>query len=243
MKPVVPLIATALLLGSTAAWSEPGYYLVEVYEDQGAAHLDFRYWTVQVKGRPEVVWPELGLGYGVTKRWYTELYTSYEGSGFSASTPSTVNWQNDLLLTQGQYDVDVALHTNLIKGQSGTDDDALEFGPVLQTDTGRVQWNANLIFEKSLSPGSADAPQLKYQWQAKYRWKNGVQAGVQSFGELGPWNQWLGSQNQSHRWGPVISSTWELQGNQRIVANAAYLSGKVFGTAADMLSVRLQYVF
>ena len=225
------------------ARADPGYYLVEVYEDQGAAHIDFRYWTVKAKGGSEVVWPEIGFGYGISKRWYTELFMSYEGAAFSSSTPSTLNWQNDFLLTQGQYDFDLAWHTNLVKGQASSDDDALELGPVLQTEVGRVQLNANLIFEKSLAPGNTDRPQLKYQWQAKYRWMNGVHAGLQGFGELGPWNQWLASERQSHRWGPVISSTWELQGRQRIEAQAAYLIGKVYGGAADMLSVRLQYVY
>ncbi len=243
MKPKALAAASALSLCCAMVWAEPGYYLVEVYEDQGAAHIDFRYWTVKAKGGSEVVWPEIGIGYGVTKRWYTELYMSYEGLAFSNSTPSSLNWQNDFLLTQGQFDFDLALHTNLAKGQESSDDDALEIGPVLQTDIGRVQLNANLIFEKSLAPGNTDAPQLKYQWQAKYRWKNGVRAGVQGFGELGPWNQWLTADRQSHRWGPVISSTWELQGRQRIETQAAYLTGKVFGNAADMLSVRLQYVF
>ncbi len=238
------LVAAGVLsLCCAMAHADPGYYLVEVYEDQGAAHIDFRYWTVKAKGGSEVVWPEIGLGYGVTKRWYTELFMSYEGPAFSSATPSTLNWQNDFLLTQGQYDFDLALHTNLTKGQETSDDDALEFGPVLQTDVGRVQLNANLIFEKSLAPGNTDAPQLKYQWQAKYRWKNGVHAGVQGFGELGPWNQWLSSDRQSHRWGPVVSSTWELGGRQRVEAYAAYLTGQVFGHAADMLSLRLQYVF
>ncbi len=243
MKLHALVAAAAQALCSAVAWADPGYYLVEVYEDQGAAHVDFRYWTVKAKGGSEVVWPEIGLGYGVTKRWYTELYMSYEGPGFSSATPSTLNWQNDFLLTQGQYDFDLALHTNWIKGQDSPDDDALEFGPVLQTDIGRVQLNANLIFAKSLAAGNTSAPQLKYQWQAKYRWKNGVHAGLQGFGELGPWNQWLATERQSHRWGPVVSSIWELQGRQRIEAQAAFLTGKVFGSAADMLSVRLQYVF
>ncbi len=107
-------LAGALVCLAVPAHADPGYYLVSVYEDEGRIHLDYRYWTVQLDGSDKVVWPELGIGYGVTKRWYTELLTSYEGATVAASQPSNVNWQNDYLLTQGQYDVDIALHSNLV---------------------------------------------------------------------------------------------------------------------------------
>lgn len=242
----LPVLATgaACLLLPVATRADPGYYLVTVYEDAGKVRVDYRYWTVQRKGAPEVVWPEIGIGYNVNTRWYTELYMSYIGPSFSSSTPSTLNWQNDFLLTQGQWDVDVALHTNLIKGQASAANDAVEFGPVLQTDVGRVQLNGNLIFEKSLTPGNTAAPQLKYQWQAKYRWNQALHTGLQGFGELGTWNRWLDAGRQSHRWGPVVGGTWPLNPKQRVEYQAAYLMGSVYGgNAADMLSVRLQYVF
>ena len=236
--------ATALALWCTLACADPGYYLVSVYEDEGNVHLDYRYWTIKRPGKAEVVWPEIGIGYGVTKRWYTELYLSYEGASFSNSALGTVNWQNDFLLTQGQFDVDVALHTNLVHAQDSSDENALEFGPVLQTDLGRVQLNGNLIFEKSLAPGNSTAPQLKYQWQAKYRWNQTLHTGLQGFGELGTWNNWVDAGRQSHRWGPVISGTWPLNQKQRVEYQAAYLIGSVYGgSTADMLSLRLQFVF
>lgn len=243
MKPKALVAAGAALLWSALAWADPGYYLVTVYEDAGKAHVDYRYWTVKRPGSPETVWPEIGIGYGVNTRWYTELYMSYVGPSISHATPSTLNWQNDFLLTQGQWDVDVALHTNLIRSQESSGGDAVEFGPVLQTDVGRVQLNGNLIFEKSLASGNTTAPQLKYQWQAKYRFQQSLHVGLQGFGELGTWNNWLGADRQSHRWGPVISGGWAVTDKQRVEYQAAYLTGSVYGGTADMLSLRLQYVF
>jgi hypothetical protein len=114
---------------------------------------------------------------------------------------------------------------------------------VFQTDVGRTQLNGNLIFEKSLAPGNTRAPQLKYQWQAKYRWSSALHTGVQGFGELGEWNHWADANRQSHRWGPVVSGTWALNEQQRIEYQAAYLTGSIYGAAGDMLSVRLQFVY
>lgn len=233
----------SLLLFAGPAQADPGYYLVTVYEDVDRARIDYRYWTVAPKGGDEVVWPEIGIGYGVTPRWYTELFTSYIGSSFAQSQPSTLNWQNDFLLTQGQYDVDVALHTNLVIDQTGANASALEFGPVLQTDVGRVQLNGNLVFEQALNGPSGQVPQLKYQWQVKYRWNAALHTGIQGFGELGQWNQWAPDSRQSHRWGPVVSGSWTLTGQQSIEYQAAYLRGRVYTMDADMLSIRLQYRF
>jgi hypothetical protein len=234
---------SAGLLSASLAWADPGYYLVTVYEDTGKVHLDYRYWTVQRKGGSEVVWPEIGIGYNVTNRWYTELLMSYVGPTVASSTPSTLNWQNDFLLTQGQWDVDIALHTLLVRDQQSASGNAVEFGPMLQTDVGRVQLNGNLIFEKSLAPGNTAAPQLKYQWQAKYRWSQALHTGVQGFGELGTWNRWLDAGRQSHRWGPVVGGAWTITDKQRVEYQAAYLMGSVYGNAADMLSLRVQLVF
>ena len=231
------------LLFAEPAQADPGYYLVTVYEDVGRARIDYRYWTVAPKGGDEVVWPEIGIGYGVSPRWYTELFSSFIGSNIPQSRPSTLNWQNDFLLTQGQYDVDVALHTNLVIDQTGADANALEFGPVLQTDVGRVQLNGNLVLEQSLAGPSGRVPQLKYQWQAKYRWNAALHTGIQGFGELGPWNQWAPEGKQSHRWGPVVSGSWTLTGQHSVEYHAAYLRGRVYSKDADMVSIRLQYRF
>lgn len=235
---------TLLFLGCVMqVHADPGYYLVTVYEDEGKARIDYRYWTVKFPGRSEVVWPEIGIGYGVTKRWYTEIYASYIGESVASSKPSSLNWQNDFLLTQGQYDFDVALHTLLVSDQAGVGADALEFGPVVQTDLGRFQLNGNLIFEKSLSGAFGRTPQLKYQWQAKYRWNAALHTGVQGFGELGDWNSWSGASAQSHRWGPMVSGSLPIGTKQSIEYQAAFLKGKVYASDSDMLSVRLQYLF
>lgn len=236
--------AAALLLTCASAFADPGYYLVSVYENQGQVNLDYRYWTVQAPGAAEAIWPEVGVGYGVTKRWYTELYASYIGSTANDIQLSSVNWQNDFLLTQGQYDIDVALHTNLIKYyEPGTSFNALEIGPVFQTEVGRVQLNANLIFEKIFNDVSPASPQLKYQWQVKYRWKPAFHFGLQGFGELGDWDQWLPGSQQSHRAGPMISGTFPLGATQAFKYEAAYLFGSTYGSPGNMFSMRLQYVF
>ena len=234
------LFAASLLLSCAAAQADPGYYLVSIYENEGARSVDFRYWSVKRNGAAEVVWPEIGVSYGVSKRWTTELLASYIGPSISSARLSSLNWQNDFLLTQGQYPVDVALHTNFIVNRDRDDGYALEFGPVVQTEIGRTQLNANVFFERGFASASPGATQLKYQWQAKYRTRSTLKMGLQGFGELGTWNHWLARAQQSHRAGPVVSGVWPLAGAQAIQADAALLVGSTYGRNGSMFSLRIQ---
>jgi hypothetical protein len=77
------------LLASASALADPGYYLVTVYDNQGQANVDFRYWTVKNKGRGEVIWPEIGVGYGVTSRWHTGVLASTSGPAPPPPGPAT----------------------------------------------------------------------------------------------------------------------------------------------------------
>jgi len=231
MRPkLIAGLFTAALCGGVSA--DPGYYLVTPYSQPGKAALDLRYWTVDMPGRDATLWPEAGLRYGVNSRWTTELLVSWIGTSLAHQSVDSWNWQNTVLLTQGQYPFDLGLHLQAI--HSSDDGNVMEFGPLLQTELGRLQLNGNLIFERTLSgEGGTD---LKYQWQALYRFAPGWRAGVQGFGELGPWRHW--SHRQSHRAGPALRV-----GLGDVELQAAYLWGKVYGRKAEMFTADLVWGF
>jgi hypothetical protein len=91
------------------AFADTGYYLVSVYDAAGQASIDYKYWNAHYKHSRSVASPEIGFAYGVTPRWYTELSTQWVQFDGRRTRNEGVEWQNDFLLTQGQYDVDVAL--------------------------------------------------------------------------------------------------------------------------------------
>lgn len=235
--------ALALQALGSAARADPGYYVVTVYDNAGQVNLDLRYWTVNLDNIPQVKWPELGLGYGVTSRWTTELYGSWIGSSQMPMQLNTWNWQNDLLLTQGDYPLDVALHTLLVRDARKADGYAIEWGPVLQTDVGRTQLNGNVFFEKGHDGFEPGPSQMKYQWQVRHRWRPGLHLGLQGFGELGPWDHWAPRDQQSHRAGPALFGTIPLGERQSLLVQATYQFGSVYGQDARMLSMRAQLIF
>jgi len=196
---------------------------------------------VQPKGGGLVVWPEVGLAWNVNSRWYTELLASWIGWSDSATRLNTVQWQHDVLLTQGQYPFDLALHTLWVAPQA-TPGRTLEFGPVLQTDIERTQVNFNVFFERSYGAPVARPTQLKYQWQVRYRWRPLLHFGAEGFGELGPWDDWAPHDMQSHRAGPALFGSIGA-GPGTIGWQAAYLVGKTYAQRGQMLSFRLKYDF
>ena len=231
MKRLLALVAMFPL----AAFGETGYYMVTAYDVEGQASIDYKYWNAHKKNARNTASPEIGLGYGVTSRWYTELSTQFDGR----QTRNTgIEWQNDFLLTQGQYDVDVALHTVVERARQRADGYYVEFGPVLQAQLWRTQLNFNLFFQREMDNGERNDTELAYHWQVRQRWKRWFSPGLQGLGVVGNWNDWLPSKKQSHRAGPAFFGE---AGHFKY--EAAYLFGKNSGRAANSFTMRVQYLF
>ena len=236
------LVVAQLALCGGVACADPGYYVVTVYDDPGIRTADFRYWSTHPDKGHAVEWPELGLGWNVNGRWYTEVLASWIDLPGGSNHLSNVEWQNDVLLTQGQYPFDFAIHTLLTAPQRDGGAHTFEFGPVFQTDIERTQLNLNLVFERGYGPENSKPTQLKYQWQVRYRWNRGLHFGAQGFGELGTWNDWSRHQDQSHRAGPALFGT--LPGGPGTVSwQAAWLEGKTYGRRGSMFTARLKYEY
>lgn len=244
MKRLIRLtLASCMFTLCATALADPGYYLVTVYGNAGEKTIDYRYWTVKFPHRTEIIWPELGFGYGVSERWYTEVFAGYIGTNKSNLKLDTWNWQNDYQITQGQYPFDLALHSNLARIHASDGGYKLEIGPAFQTDVGRVQLNGNVFFERYYRSEEGGAPQLKYQWQTKYRWKPLLQFGLQGFGELGDWDHWSARKQQSHRAGPAFFGSYAIDPSVTIKYQLAYLTGSINAKQGNMLTARLQLVF
>lgn len=216
-----------------------GYYLVTTYDVAGQASIDYKYWNAHLRDF-RVAKPELGIGYGVTERWYTEVYGSWVQSNGENTRYAGTAWQNDFMLTQGQYDVDVALHTLVERGKDRGY--SVELGPVMQTQIWRTQINFNVFLQREFDTGRREDTELVYQWQVMQRWKSWLKPGVQGFGEVGKWNDWKRLHEQSHRIGPAIFGEVDI-GRRQIKYEAAYLLGKNGDRRAKSFAMRLQYIF
>ncbi|MFZ6713236.1 hypothetical protein [Undibacterium sp. TC9W] len=232
---------------SMSAQAGSGYYLVSIYENEGEKTIDFKSWSSFPENRATSTVPELGISYMPNKTWYTEVYASWAKRGASSLANSAWTWQNDFLLTHGQYPVDLALHTSLNKNTDSSRGLDFEFGPAMQTEFGRVQVNTNVFLERTYRTTPASRMQMKYQWQGKYRLRSELEFGLHGFGELGDWDNWSARARQSHRAGPMISGNVRLgntpDSKQAIKYEASYVVGKLNTRHAGVFSMRLQYAF
>lgn len=236
------LLAAGLCYG-TSAVAGTGYYLVSTYPNAGQRAVDFKYWASTLDGVPLLAAPELGLSYNVNSRWYTEVTVAGFRLGAGSTHLEAVEWQNDVMLTQGELPFDLAFHTTIERATNGSGAIAIEYGPVLQTELGRTQFNLNLFLQRELRTGTPQVTELAYQWQVKYRWKEQLQWGVQGFGEVGKWNDPLPRAQQSHRAGPALFGSWALGGKQELRYDAALLVGTNTAIHGKTFSTRIQYVF
>ncbi len=226
----------ALLMAPAVA--DPGYYVVAPYDQAGRVGAELRYWTTKASGENAVLWPELGLSYGINTRWTTRLLASWEGESLRGATLSTWNWINEVLLTQGEKPYDLALHVQLVHNHEDGSH-ALELGPVWQTDLGRLKLNANAFWEYDSAKRDT---RLKLQWRGVYRVVPGWRVGLQGFSEVGRWNDWAPRQRQSHRAGPALLATLWDAGPDTVTLNAGYLFGKVYGRRGEMFTMQLQWL-
>ena len=188
----------------------------------------------------------VGYGYGAKEYWFTEIYLKQERNG--SDVANLAEWENKFQLTDtGEYPVDFGLITELEAPLSANVPWEFRFGPLFQTDYGRLQLNGNLLFERAF--GKADesgvpySTNFSYQWQAKYRWRPILEFGVQGMGDMGKWNDWNKPSGQSHRIGPAAFGKLALGNRKAIRYNAAWLLGTNSAAPDHTFRMQVEYEF
>jgi hypothetical protein len=229
------------VLNACTAFASPADYVYTPIVDYGEKEVDFKYGTARQKDGSPADAASIGFGYGAREYWFTEFYLKQERTG--SQNANLAEWENKFQLTEtGMYPLDFGLITELEAPLSAKTPWEFRFGPLFQTEYGKLQLNGNLLFERAF--GFADESGVpyttifSYQWQAKYRWKQEFEYGLQGMGELGKWNDWSKQAEQIHNVGPAAFGRFVLGKRQAIRYNAAWL----FGTseAAPKHTFRLQ---
>ncbi len=231
---------TGILLAG-AGIAGPADYLLTPNIKQGELEFDANYGVAsnKVGARSQVT--SVGLGYGVSDRWFSELMLKLKGGAGADS--HYVEWENRFRLTADADAAFVAGFATELEAplQAGAPWE-LRLGPLLQTRAGRWQWNGNVLFSRAFGAadeqGVAHATNLGYQWQARYRGESRLDFGVQGFGEVGAWDRWNTAANQNHRVGPALFGEIPGGGHDPLKFNAAWLFG--VSQAAPQHTLRIQ---
>lgn len=212
------------LLCLQSAYAGPADYVYTPMVERGETELDFKFGTQDSDPRKTV--GTLGLGYGVNDWWFTEAYLKYTKEGSDGLKYDAFEWENKFQLTEtGKYPADVGFIAEVEIPHDRDEGIELKVGPLFQTETGQWQFNANILFEKKFDAAVSSSTEIGYQWQVKYRWQPTFEYGLQGFGEMGKWNDWKASEDQSHKIGPAMFGKAHISEHTAIKYNAAWLFG------------------
>lgn len=237
-------IVAAVASMSTVAHAGPADYVYTPTVEYGEREIDFKFGSQNNRHEPGESAASVGLGWGVKPWWFTELYVKYKRENREGTKYDAVEWENKFQLTEtGQYPVDLGFLVEIERPKDHAEGWEVKWGPLLQTEFGRIQFNGNLLFERQYRSDAAAETEFQYQWQAKYRWRPELEFGLQGFGEMGKWNDWAPSGERIHKIGPAVFGKLKLAGGDAIRYNAAVLARASSAAPSSTIRLQIEYEF
>lgn len=243
---------TLLALGLSACFSGaiagPADYVYVPAVEYGEKEIDVKFGTARNGAEDREHAGSIGFGWGVTPLWFTEVYGKWEKPAGEGTRLEAFEWENKFQLTEtGKYGVDVGLITEIEIPRESEDAKEFKIGPLFQTEFGKTQLNANLLFERKFggdrAPGEERPTEIGYQWQVKYRAQPSFEFGAQGFGEMGKWNDWEPRDEQKHSMGPAVFGKVDLGNRQKLKYNAAWLFGASEAAPNHTFRMQAEYEF
>lgn len=242
MKLQAAFVAVTGIFCLNFANAGPADYVYTPMVEEGETEIEFKAGTQDSDPRKSAAM--LGMGYGVNAWWFTEAYVKYAKEGGDGFKYDAFEWENKFQLTEtGKYPVDVGLITEIEIPKDR--DEGIEFkvGPLFQMESGKWQYNLNALLERKFDAAEPSDTEMGYQWQVKYRHQPAFEYGLQGFGEMGEWNDWEASDEQSHKAGPAIFGKVKMDGQTAIKYNIACLFGLSDGAPDNTLRLQAEYEF
>lgn len=238
------IAALGLLALPVVALAGPADYVYTPAIEYGERELDFKIGNQSGGGQERLSAASLGFGWGVTERWFTEIYAKGERPGGGSWGYDAFEWENRFALTEhNQYPVDLGFVIEIERPRSRAEGTEFRLGPLFQTDYDRWRFNFNVLFERSVQADEPSHTELGYQFQARYYSDGRTDFGVQALGEMGPVNHFDPGRDQTHRMGPAIFGKYPLGGRNVISYNAAILFGLTPGAADRTVRAQVEYEF
>jgi len=239
---ILAAFIAAAVTGS--AFAGPADYVYVPTVDYGEKEIDFKFGTAkQPSGETKQV-ASLGVGYGATNWWFTEIYLKTEHENPEPKL-NILELENKFQLTEtGKYPIEVGLITEFeLPLNNSHEPYEFKFGPLFQTEFDKFQLNVNLLLESKFGNENSTETVFQYQWQTKYRWHKEFEFGLQGFGEMGKWNDWTPTDKQEHKLGPAIFGKVPLANRDAIKYNAAWLIGITDSTPDNTFRMQVEYEF
>ncbi|MCE2680054.1 MAG: hypothetical protein LW629_06305 [Burkholderiales bacterium] len=243
-KMAMLVVAPLCLFNANSSLAGPEDYIRLPVVEYGEREIDFKSGVQRNRDGSSQAATSIGYGFTPSAQWFTEVYAKYarqpeEGQRFDA-----YEWENRFQLTQtGRYPVDLGFLLEIERPKDRTEGYEVTYGPMLQSEWGKFQGNANLFIQKHVRATEAFDTELRYQLQLKYRHAEKLEWGVQAFGNTGQWNHWSARSAQEFKIGPALFGKIKLGGKEAIKWNAALLTGTTQATPSNTFRLQAEYEF
>ena len=150
MKLHAPILAAGILLAPCIVKAGPADYVYTPTVEYGEKEIDFKAGSARKDSDPRESAASIGFGYGATEWWFTELYVKYKRENDQGTKYDAIEWENKFQLTEtGKYPVDIGFLLEIERPNEHAEGWEVKWGPLFQTEFGRIQLNGNLLFERN----------------------------------------------------------------------------------------------
>ncbi len=173
-------------------------------EARGSYDVDER------RDKDDVQKHKYALGYGVSDRWFTEIYGEIERAKNSDDEDldfsfTALSWENRFQLTeQGQLPVDVGVYLEYEASFEDKHPDKLEAKLLLEKSLTDFTHTLNLTLEQQVGRHPSEDLGGGVAWSSKYRLKEWFMPGFEWHSDFGELAQTVSYQDQKHQLGPVF---------------------------------------
>ncbi len=242
------LIAMAATAAPCAGAREidPSAYLLLPSVTPGEREIEFRLGDGSVGRNVPAEWDtSIALGLGLTRSWFSEIAAQYRAPSGAGAGWDSFEWENILQVSEpGEWPVDVGVAFEVDRPRDASLGTTLYFGPLLQKDFRRVQVNLNILAARQVLSPQYRELHWTYQFQAKYRYEEALEFGVQAFGGPGSTSRaWVPYEDQTHRIGPAMFGKIPLGSARELQYDAAFLFGATTRSPARTLRLQVEYEF
>jgi high-affinity iron transporter len=149
---------------------------------------------------------KFGVGYGVTDKWFTELYPEIEKeAGDNRDYKMTaLEWENIFQLTEkGQYAVDFGVLAAYDQSFENDKASKVEAKLLFAKDTGQFSHTMNITFENEVGQHAQGELETGLAWGTRYRLNPYFEPGFEYHAEFGRLDTSSDFDEQEHQIGPV----------------------------------------
>ena len=251
MRTAHPALASILVMGlaGTAQQAAAGFKVYSPYVEKGEFEIEYR--PVQTHdanaAKDNAQTHVLGVGYGVTDWWFTEVYAEWErepGTGQSTSF-AAFEWENRFQLTEkGANWADFGLLVEYERTDAGSAPDKVEIGAIIAKSAGKFDLAWNIVLEREVGTNASDDIELGQSFQAKYRLDPAFEPGMEIHSGFGPLDDMPGFDEQAHYAGPVIEGKMPLADTGATFKyNVGYMFGLTDETPDGTIKAELEIEF